>query len=136
MLDTARPTFFRYFRHYYIDMRQPNLSRFFGRILFHLRALPGINWKDRAHYLFDKLRKSWRALQLEPESPKNGSGMPLRYHRQQVRHGYSLNLLRYRPKPYDGQVTLLINEDDYKGGYMMGWAELAKGGIEAHVLPG
>ena len=135
LLDTARPTLFRYLRHRYINRRKPNFSNFFERIVFHVRALPSVSWKDWTRYFFDKLRKSWLVLQLEPRPPKNEQGIPS-YHLQKVRHGYSLHLLRYRPRPYDGRVTLLINEDDYEVGNMLGWAKLAKGGIELHVLPG
>jgi thioesterase domain-containing protein len=46
---------------------------------------------------------------------------------------------RYRPEPYSGKVTLLICSDGPSRAYedrRLGWAAVADGGFEVHVVPG
>ena len=53
-----------------------------------------------------------------------------------VRRSYTRTLYSYRPKPYFGKVTLLINEETYQSSPNLGWEDLIKGGFEVHKLPG
>jgi len=43
---------------------------------------------------------------------------------------------RYRPRPYFGRMTLLVNEESYRGNPHLGWKKLARGGIEIYPVPG
>jgi hypothetical protein len=49
---------------------------------------------------------------------------------------YYKTLIRYRPKPYAGAVTLLINEALYRCDMSLGWQDYVLGGLEIHVLRG
>ena len=53
-----------------------------------------------------------------------------------AREGYSKTLLRYRPKTYAGKLTLLVSEEFHKQYLTTGWANLASGGVELHIVPG
>jgi len=50
--------------------------------------------------------------------------------------------LRYRPRPYDGRVTLLVNEEWHEwhkrrdSDPTLGWGGLAAAGVEVHTIPG
>ena len=53
-----------------------------------------------------------------------------------VQRSYTRTIYSYRPKPYFGKVTLLINEETYQSSPNLGWEGLLKGEIEVHKLPG
>ena len=55
---------------------------------------------------------------------------------QRVQHGYVDTLRRYRPRRYNGRVTMLNNETSCNGDPTLGWASLVAGGIEVHQIPG
>ena len=43
---------------------------------------------------------------------------------------------RYRPSPYAGKLTLLVNEETYAHRPNLGWHDLVQGQLEIHVVPG
>jgi thioesterase domain-containing protein len=49
---------------------------------------------------------------------------------------------RYRPGEFDGRITLFSAEQDHNGErpseprFLKEWSKLAKGGVDAHVIPG
>ena len=55
---------------------------------------------------------------------------------EHVQRSYTRTIYSYRPKPYFGDVTLLISEKEYESNPNLGWEDLLKGVIEVHKLPG
>lgn len=54
-----------------------------------------------------------------------------------VSYTYPRMLLRYRPKPYDGRVTLLITEKfKHLAKVPAAWEDFASGGLDIHTVPG
>lgn len=56
--------------------------------------------------------------------------------RPPVERSYSLAIHAYRPRPYDGRVTLLISEEFHRREPTLGWDGLVTGGLEVHAVPG
>jgi thioesterase domain-containing protein/acyl carrier protein len=56
--------------------------------------------------------------------------------RHPVERTYSLAIHRYRPRPYDGRVALLVSEEYHRRGPTLGWDALAAGGLDVHPIPG
>lgn len=56
---------------------------------------------------------------------------------KKVGYTYTRTLLRYRPKPYNGKITMLLT-DHFKGfsDPPGAWSSFALGGVEIHRLPG
>jgi aspartate racemase len=53
-----------------------------------------------------------------------------------IQRTYVRAIYGYRPKPYCGKLTLLVNEEVSRISPSLGWAELAAGGIEIRRVPG
>ena len=106
---------------------------FVSRTLAHLRQLPRAKSGDRWHYLQAQTTKAWRWLartdDRAPDSAAPPRPNPVEYH-------YFKTLIRYRPKPYPGRITLLESEEFRRGSPVSGWAQWAAGGVEVHALPG
>ncbi len=45
-------------------------------------------------------------------------------------------VMRHRPRPYGGRVTLLVSADNDRRGLAEGWRRLAGGGLAVHRVPG
>jgi thioesterase domain-containing protein len=45
-------------------------------------------------------------------------------------------ILKYEPRPYDGEISLLMTEDVLEMGYAHGWEKVAGFGPELHRIPG
>jgi thioesterase domain-containing protein len=45
-------------------------------------------------------------------------------------------LRRYRARPYPGRLTLLLNQEWHAQDPTLGWGDLARGGIDTHVIAG
>lgn len=43
---------------------------------------------------------------------------------------------RYRPRHYDGKITMLVSEELYDRAPTLGWDGLPAEGIEVHPIPG
>jgi thioesterase domain-containing protein len=58
--------------------------------------------------------------------------------RRKVRLGrkYLRHILRYKPRPYPGRLTLLVCEDHKTRDPARVWRDLAGGGLDIHYLPG
>lgn len=57
-------------------------------------------------------------------------------HIRQVEEAYPKTMLRYRPKPYPGKLTLIINMEENRPDSTLGWRKVAAGGLELHFVPG
>src|SRR5262249_19783571 len=55
---------------------------------------------------------------------------------QRIGRRYLRRLLRYRPRPYPGPLTLLACEQSNARDPARGWRDLAVGGLDIHSLPG
>jgi thioesterase domain-containing protein/acyl carrier protein len=53
-----------------------------------------------------------------------------------LRMDYMQTMFRYRLKKYPGQITLIVNELQYKLDKSMGWKGVASGGLQIHCTPG
>ena len=49
---------------------------------------------------------------------------------------YSKLMFRYRPRPFPGKLTLLVNEEQYGRDSFIGWKGYAEGGVARHRVPG
>jgi hypothetical protein len=50
--------------------------------------------------------------------------------------GYVDTLSRYRPRPYDGDVIMLVNEKSHPDDLIRGWPKYIKGKIDLKKIPG
>jgi aspartate racemase len=55
---------------------------------------------------------------------------------REIQRSYVQAIYRYRPQPYAGKLTLLLNEEVSRISPSLGWAGLAAGGIEIRRVPG
>jgi thioesterase domain-containing protein len=91
--------------------------------------VPDERWK----YLREKGRMGKRQVVGAFRSPiRVDPSAPL----QLVDFHYFKTLIRYRPKPYSGRLTLLLSEDIYAYGRAFGWRRWVDGGLEIRRLPG
>jgi thioesterase domain-containing protein/acyl carrier protein len=131
-----------------LDTEMPNLSvslryrvssahqSVFGRARWYFNDLSRLDIAGWTPYALDKSRKAWaRVRSAIGRKDSEGAADPLT-RRQSSGQSYAETLLRYRPRPYDGAITLLISEDLYSRGSVQAWSEVASGGAEVHVVPG
>jgi len=134
LMDTPRPQasmdinkriryFFTFFPgNYYVEALRYHRER--------LRALQG---KDKLSYFLNKVS---RAFTDAPGILKAlVSKAPNRYI-EYVQRSYTRAIYRYRPKPYYGNITLLVNDAAKQSSPQLGWEDLIKGEIEFYTLPG
>jgi len=57
-------------------------------------------------------------------------------HLNWIRDCYRRVLRWQNPKPYEGQVHILLNEEYYSRDRTLGWGQLALKGLEIHKVPG
>jgi thioesterase domain-containing protein/acyl carrier protein len=102
------------------------LERFLG----HWRKLGDMPLGARMSYVARMLgRKARRFLPMSAEQRR-------RNRIESVERQYSMILARYRPAPYAGKVTLIVNEELQKIVPDAGWRPYCSGGIETHVVSG
>jgi amino acid adenylation domain-containing protein len=139
LLDTPRPTIARYLRYCVDTFRNRWREQVTDLLALHWKKLGQMKWRERPTYFLQKARRSVPViadvLHLNP-IPESEGKQQLVQHVRRVREGYPRSLLRYKPKPYPGQVTMLTNETWYQLNHTQGWVELARGGIEQIRVPG
>ncbi len=125
LLDTSCPLddYRAFVDHYF---RFWKLERFVG----HWRRMNELSGGHKLRYVFEKLGK--KARQLLPMSEKQQR----KNHVERVQREYSVILARYRPLPYEGKVTLVINEELQALTPDAGWRPFCVGGLETHVVAG
>ena len=53
-----------------------------------------------------------------------------------IRDRYRRVLRSHNPKPYEGPIHILVNEEYYTRDHTLGWGQLALKGLKIHKLPG
>jgi thioesterase domain-containing protein len=62
--------------------------------------------------------------------------LPMPGQSAEAERNYVRVLIRYRPRPYPGPVTLLADEESFAQGMAREWARWAGGGLALHKVPG
>ncbi len=130
----GRPTNTKYLRHLLLRVRrniQKNfLVRLIHKIIYHLTKLPQIGAGERLPYIKAQARKAMGKItsMSNPNSNNRDIETFLRY--------AGTSILRYRPQTYPSRLVLLVDEQAYHHNPTRGWADLAAGGLEIHVVPG
>ncbi len=135
--------------HYRIDriLESEEWSYFKARIRFHLREFKRIEGVKSLRYVFDKTSKGIAFVpqvvrgvtSSEPQrSDNNGSNHNGKRSKEleRARECYWLAVNRYRHRPYEGRITVLVNEKWYDSDPTLGWTDFALGGLEIHKIPG
>jgi len=143
LLDTPRPTTSRYVRHCVVKslrtMKYSWQECVTERLAIHWKALKHLTPRERPAYFLDKALKSTvavaYALHLKTAPDPEGKS-EVRRHVRRVRAGYPRSLLRYKPKPYPGRVTLITNQERHRRDPTQGWSGLVTGGIDPVPVPG
>jgi amino acid adenylation domain-containing protein len=123
------------------------ISESWTRIAFHLREIQRLERGKRLRYFVDRIGKGLTVifLVLRGETPLHPRWVSMNggdFDRQKSKHvrraqkGYWLAIMRYRRRPYDGKITLLVNEEWSASEPNLRWADLAAGGVEVHKIPG
>jgi thioesterase domain-containing protein len=116
LMDTPRPD----------DLSDPRVHFLhITRWTHHREELRRLGAKDKLGYL---VRTGGRMLQTMGRARDGAVG--------DIQRSYVRAIYRYRPQPYPGRLTLLVNEEVSRISPSLGWAELASGGIEIRRVPG
>ncbi|MGH7844015.1 MAG: non-ribosomal peptide synthetase, partial [Candidatus Binatia bacterium] len=148
LIDTEYPTKRRYFAYRISTALQPLRERYLvSRLSLHWQQLRQLAGSPRLAYLFTKAGKALLSLpyllrhkdsirsraHVVLQADANGSRLD---HLERIREHYRRTLRRHKPKPYGGPIHVLINEEWYRRHRALGWAKLARGGMEVHKVPG
>jgi thioesterase domain-containing protein len=112
---------------------------------FHLTRMRQLGLTDRVRYGTEKLGAALSILyerpgavssrSQQPSTTTNGSAPDLTERLKRGEREYFLAVMRHWLRPYDGRVTLLVNEQPHAN-QSLGWDRYAGGGVEIHKLPG
>jgi amino acid adenylation domain-containing protein len=103
---------------------------FLDRIVHFRQIMPEMNWGERLGYFVDK---TWSRLKRLPTSdPSDEQRMNVK----RARAVYPQSLLRYKPKPYPGRLTVVVNRDEFGRDRSPDGFQFAQGGIDTHTVPG
>lgn len=125
MMDTPRPS-----------ARRSILSRFrFARRKF-IRTIGGVN--NLLHQPFKKTltrvrQKIQHKLRLTLHLTEQDQ---VKYRIMLTERSYPRILFKYRPKPFPGKITLLVNRLAHSKDPTLGWEDLAESGLEVYPVPG
>src|SRR5262249_46050238 len=148
LMDTQRPTKRIYLNYRVNRLFEPVLANdFIQRIVFHWKHLCALVYREKVPYLFDKVGKALRSnsAPLEPtESKRSRAEAVVRVntdrrtveHIDSIRDRYRRVLRWHSPKPYEGQIHILVNGEYYNRDRTLGWGQLAVKGLKIHQLPG
>jgi thioesterase domain-containing protein len=134
LMDTELPNTARRFRAWKRDIakrtRESWQGDFLDRIVHFRRIMPEMNWGERLGYFVDK---TWSRLKRLPISdPSHEQRMNVK----RARAVYPRSLLRYRPKPYSGRLTVVVNREEFGPDRAPDCSRFAQGGIDTHMVPG
>jgi amino acid adenylation domain-containing protein len=134
LMDTHRT-------HASLDFRK-RLNRFLAlcrrnyyvmRLNYHREQLRKLKGTEKLSYLLGKSSKVFAELpQIQQSIVSEDPDQEIEY----IQRSYSRAIYRYRPRPYFGKMTLLVNEEVYQSNPHLGWEGLVRGGLEIHKLPG
>ncbi|HEY7141945.1 MAG TPA: thioesterase domain-containing protein [Methylomirabilota bacterium] len=116
LMDTPRPDDFSEPRAHFLHIT---------RWTHHREELRRLSAKDKLGYL---VRAGGRMVQTMGRARADAVG--------DIQRTYVQAIYGYRPKPYRGKLTLLVNEEVSRISPSLGWADLAAGGIEIRRVPG
>ncbi len=125
LMDTVRPTRL-------IDYwgRMINLMSRFKNAKNHLGRAWKKGLRGGVRYLLNFMRAKRKLLMPRSHEERQQS------HIYNVEMNYPAVTRRYRPKPYPGKLTLLVNEEMAKLVPYLAWQDLPMGGVDTHVVPG
>jgi aspartate racemase len=131
---------------YHIDpISESRVSKSWAGIASYLREIQRLERGKWLRYFFSKRGKVIKLISylLRGEMPLHphwanidGSDAERQKSVQRGQKAYWLALSRYRLRPYEGRITLLVNEEWYDSDPTLRSAELAAGGVEVHKIPG
>ncbi len=134
MLDASFPTPKAFLR-LFAEKLRPRMKQCWDRIFqipkpHRLAGIPGavkITWNELGNDL-----GYLRSHPLQDEEPTQRQRSI-----KKVSYTYNRTLLRYRPKSYDGKITMLLTES-FTGlsAPPTAWAKIARGGMDIHKVPG
>jgi thioesterase domain-containing protein len=100
-----------------------------------LRALRGIDSTQRRAQVKDSVKnvaratRKWLVTLSKYELPMPGQSA-------EAERNYVKVLVRYRPRPYPGPITLVADEESIAHGMARQWERWAHGGLTVHRVPG
>jgi aspartate racemase len=109
-----------------------------GRMILYQQDLSRLKVSEWGTYMLNKSRKAWKRAMTRRRSDNEASAANLSTNVDD-RAGsvaYALALLSYKPRPYEGSLTLLISEDLYREGRVHSWTDFATQGTEVYAVPG
>jgi thioesterase domain-containing protein len=139
LMDTQRPTGKAYFRY---RLEQPFkrakqcinewVEYYLVRLAYHRQQLRQHDWPSKLSYVLRNLpkraaeiyRPDWRAPAKQIRQV------------QKIQEVYVDTLRRYRPGPYRGRMSLILNEVSYSRDPTLGWSSLVSGKIDAYKARG
>ena len=107
-----------------LDSERPTKRKYYAYRLDELRK--GI--AARIEYRWKKARKSSSEQLQDDINPQKRLNALGEVHRR--------NLRRYRSGAYDGGVKLVVNAEWFQRDQTLGWAKIARGGVESYAAPG
>ena len=134
LLDTPRPGFKLEFRRRLSRLLHPVLNnKLVSGLTSLLQELHRRNFSEKIRYLARKrgaiVREALK-VKFRPPVPETDPAT------EHVQRSYSRTIYRYRPNPYRGNMTLLVNEELHSDRFLVDWEALVDGNIQVHVLPG
>ena len=124
------------------DSLSTKARRLLKRVAAHASNLSRLRWRERAEYVLDKSQygpvrvksKIWRTIYRSYQNLGRDLPRALR----DVEEFNWLAAQSYRPRLYDGRVTLFWASKDLRAKFDMieGWMTLARDGMELHEIPG
>ena len=126
LMDTSCPTV-KYFK-YPSEYARERANRFFKgsvdhhfsqRFAFHCKRILDLGWRDKLPYL----------LAVAADVPRS-----VRVRR--IQESYVKTLRDYRPKPYHGPMSLIVNENAYRCDPTLGWSSVVSGKIDVYEARG
>jgi thioesterase domain-containing protein len=147
LMDTQRPTKMMYLQ-YRVNQLLPGWVNYYIQgIPYHWKNWCALDYRERILYLFDKVRNKFgsRSHPLQPMESKRSRAQAVVEvntdrraveHIDWIRDRYRRVLRWHNPKPYEGQIHILVNEKYYNRDHTLGWGQLALKGLEIHKVPG
>ena len=148
LMDTQYPTKRIYLNYCVSRLVEPVLDNCYVQgISVRWNEWCALDSRERIPYLLNKVRKKFGSSShpSQPMESKRGRAQAVLEvntrktivkHLNWIRDRYRRVLRWHNPKPYEGQVHLLVNEKYYSRDRTLGWGQLALKGLEIHKLPG
>ena len=139
LMDTGCPSTAGYLRYRLRRILTPWQESYYVGLRHHLKELKRLNWGARLPYFLSKSKALFRnspqiAANARLPVPVIDDKDSRRLRR--VQEGYIDTLSRYRPRPYDGDVIMLVNEKSHPDDLIRGWPKYIKGKIDLKKIPG